>query len=164
MTVRVRARTQLWGYVCLCVCVSVCVCVCVCVSMQIYMPTFVGKCTTDASGTCTIPMPTASSSSEWLAYRGLVIAPNHAGVIYSELGSYGPEAPSTNYTGTLALDRALVRQGDTLHVTGYIGQRDAGGGGGGNGSAVSTWPVKAPDVTQATVLISPGWQGGNAVT
>ncbi len=58
------------------------------------------------------------------------------------------------------LDRALVRPGETLHVSGYVAQKlPAGSASGGS------WPLGAPNITLAQVTVSPSWFGnGTQVT
>ncbi|GBF96122.1 hypothetical protein Rsub_08870 [Raphidocelis subcapitata] len=112
----------------------------------------VGSCTTNANGTCTVDLEQA------LKGRGgqlsaLVTAKDHGPLAVSAIDApyipsdadSGAAAEARKWAGVLALDRALVQPGDTLHVVGYLQAR--------NGSRLSLPPPGTP----ATLLVSPAW-------
>ncbi|GBF96123.1 hypothetical protein Rsub_08871 [Raphidocelis subcapitata] len=118
---------------------------------QYHNVTEVGSCTTNANGTCTVDLEQALKGRDG-QLSALVTAKDHGPLAVTAIDApsipdYPDSAiPATHYwAGVLALDRALVQPGDTLHVVGYLQAR--------NGSRLSLPPPGTP----ATLLVSPAW-------
>mmetsp|Transcript_14647 Transcript_14647/g.36469 ORF Transcript_14647/g.36469 Transcript_14647/m.36469 type:complete len:2268 (-) Transcript_14647:639-7442(-) len=106
-------------------------------------PRLMGSCTTDAEGWCQVVLPAARPNDYYTLY-GVVRAPSGDLAFTNNAGSWSPW-PTLSYAGALVLDRALVKPGDSLHVTGYVQQKGPGGS------------LGLPNVTNAWLVVGPTW-------
>lgn len=119
-----------------------------------------GRCTTSKDGACSINMRRADSYS---SLTGAVLVDGQL----QSMKAIGPWSKSDDnlespYRGSLILDRSLVTRGDSIHVTGYVVSKNSRYfKSQGVKSGVS---VQRPDVTTATIQISPGLDGSNEPT
>lgn len=118
-------------------------------------PKLVARCTTSDDGSCAVALPSAGPYNNINLY-GVAVAKGKIVGVASIGSGYG--STINPYKGSLVLDRALVRPGDALHVTGYIVQK--------NDAAKSDkdLSVTAPNITKAALQISPSLTGGDSPT
>lgn len=75
----------------------------------------VASCFTSSNGTCTMAMPSLPAGGGVLA--GLVLVGGQALILPSVLTGAGPDHVQ-HFLATIVVDRLVVQQGDSLHVTG----------------------------------------------
>ena len=84
-------------------------------------PTLLSKCKTGSDGTCTVrPNIPKASRGQYLGWTLVGVARSGADVAVVPAVSWSQVYGSPAYVGAVVLDRALVKPGDKLHVTGKI--------------------------------------------